>query len=111
MRWLKEYKEVLLQIIVFTAIGFLFHKTWMIGIAGVLVLILPFHTIIRNYIIFLNKIINYTGFLIKTTLFFLLFTVVIIPISLILKIKKKQNRITYIPAEHPPEKLSFLKLW
>jgi hypothetical protein len=111
MHWIKKHKEILLQILVFTSIGFLFHKTWMLYYAGLLVIILPFSQISESYIYLLNRIINQVGVVIKTILFTLLFIFIMIPIGFILRIKKKENEENYVIINKTTDKSSFLKMW
>ncbi len=111
MNWIKRNKEILLQILVFTGIALYFHKTWMLYIAAILVLISPFQIISSNYILYLNLTINYVGFLLKSILFAMLFALVIIPISLILKVKKDEKPADFINVNNTKEPSSFLKMW
>jgi len=111
MIWIRKNKEILLQILVFTAIGIAFHKTWMLYLVVVLLVILPFKNISSNYILWLNKIIHFIGFVIKTILFTTLFIFVIIPIAFILKLKPKDKNVGYISVSETMEKSSFLKMW
>lgn len=111
VKWIKKHKEILLQILVFTCIGFLFHKTWMLYYAGLLVIILPFSQISESYIYLINRIINQVGVVIKTILFTLLFIFIMIPIGFILRIKKKENEENYVIINKTTDKSSFLKMW
>lgn len=111
MDWIKRHKEILLQILVFTSMGFFFHKTWMLYFAGLLVIILPFSKICESYIYLLNRIINQVGVFIKTILFTFLFIFIMIPIALILRLKKKVNQENYIIINKTTDKSSFLKMW
>ena len=111
MKWIKEHKEILLQIVVFTGIGLYFHKTWMLYFVAGLAVMLPSKIFSSYYILYLNKTINYIGFLIKTILFTLLFAFVIIPISLILRMNKNENPVDFIDSNSKKDQSSFLKMW
>ena len=111
MNWLRKNKEIVLQILAFSIIGTVMHKLWMIYFAIALIIILPFEKIRNAYISFLVKTINYIGIIIKTILFTILFALVFIPISFILKTKKEEDSFGYITINQALNEQSFLKMW
>jgi hypothetical protein len=111
MRWIKRNKEILLQIFIFIAIAILQHKIWMFYVAAILTIMLLFKKVSILYIFYLKNLINYIGFVLKKVLFFVLFVVIIFPISLIIKFGKGKNSDNYNCINRLSEKTMFNKMW
>lgn len=109
MKTIKENKEIIIQLLVFSAMGWYLHKTWLFYVVGFLLLLLPFPAARRKYIQLLNGILTILGTVIKTILFALLFVLVIIPVGLILQRKSKTTS-GYISRELSSV-FEFKKLW
>jgi hypothetical protein len=111
MNRIKKNKEILIQLIVFTAMGFLLQKTWMFYIVLFLLLILPFPLLSSTYIKLLNSLLSYLGTGIKTVLFILLFGLVILPVGSLMKLSSKKVKPGYIHREGADYRSTFTKLW
>lgn len=108
MDFIKRNKEILIQIIVFSIIGVFLKKYYLLIFVFILLIILPFNLLTKNYIKYLNKFINFIGFVIKTIMFTMLFVFVICPLSLF---KKKQKNIGFVFRNKEIEPMDFEKMW
>ena len=110
MKIIKENKEIIIQLLVFSAMGWYFHKTWLFYFVGFLLLLLAFPAARKKYISSLNTILSVIGTIIKTILFSLLFLLVIIPIGFLLQ-KKRQSALSKNPYIVTSGETVFTKLW
>lgn len=110
MKTIKENKEIIIQLLVFSAMGWYLHKTWLFYVVGFLLLLLPFPAARRKYISSLNTILSVIGDIIKTILFSFLFSLVIIPIGFLLQKRQRSalSKKTYIETSG---ETVFTKLW
>ena len=108
MTWLKNNKEILIQIILFSVTGFFLHKPYLLIASAILICILPFSKIGSFYIATLNKLTSTVGRILKSILFGILFYLILLPISLL---KKKENKSVYILPDKQFTSDHFKKLW
>jgi len=112
MSYLKTNKTIWIQSVTFIILGIIRHQIGFIGLAGIL-LLLPVLSDkwAKGYMHFLEKTLVWIGKWTKNILFFILFFVIIIPISVVLKIKKKPERLDYIKRNTSYTSVNFEKMW
>jgi hypothetical protein len=112
MQFLRTYKNIFIQAIVFLAIGLYKHHSVLIILAVILFLLpLAAPGVALKYMHTLETLLNKIGYWIKNLLFFLLYFIVICPISFILYLQRKSTvsgfkirNIIYQPSD-------FEKMW
>ena len=110
MKIIKENKEIIIQLLVFSAMGWYFHKTWLFYFVGFLLLLLAFPAARKKYISSLNTILSVIGDIIKTILFSFLFSLVIIPIGFLLQ-KRQRSALSKKPYIETSGETVFTKPW
>ncbi len=108
MQFIKQNKEIFIQIIVFSILGIGLHKTFLLywGLGLIILLFIP--QLASKYIDYLNRLIHLIGYILKTILFSILFVFVFCPVAFF---KKKKNKIGYIERNAILSKKSFEKMW
>jgi hypothetical protein len=103
-------KELLLQIAIFSIYGWYYHRDWMLYLALVLVIILPFQKICTFYQKIIHTGIAYTGDILKTLSFTLLFIFIIIPLGILIQYNNKKKVKGYLTFSLKRNN-DFTKLW
>lgn len=108
MKFIKQNKEIFIQIVMFVLIGFFLKKYYFFIFSILLIIILPFNTLTQKYIFNLNRLLNLIGFWIKNLLFTLLYVFVFCPLALI---RKKQNNKGFVIKKKTLVPIDFEKMW
>ncbi len=108
MQFIKQNKEIFIQIIVFSIIGIGLHKTFLLYWSLGLIILLFIPQLASKYIDILNRFIHLFGYILKTILFSILFVFILCPVAIF---KKKSNKMGYIHRNIILSKKSFEKMW
>lgn len=112
MNYLKKYKIIWTQAIIFILLGSLRNHNLYLFF-GCILTTLPFHSpkIALQYIFITEKFINTIGTWLKNCLFTLLFIFIIIPLKMLTKKKAAIKNTTYSDEGKVYVKNNFEKLW
>lgn len=112
MKFIKIYHQIWLQCTAFMIISIVKHNPVFVYLAGILfllVVLLPSYAV--KYISFLEFIFNKTGYWLKSILFFFLFYVLFLSVSILMRIINKKKEVYYTERNKSFTTIDFEKMW